>query len=143
MSATQLFQPPRVGMVAVVRKRRALVTSVQDFQTRSGEVSRLVGVEYLDADGNREDQFFGEREPINEVIEPRSLPNVEAAPPMPLADFDAVECAARWQALSPFVHADDDGQSIRLPIAPPAVTAANFAGLDHTRLLGACPKSQP
>lgn len=110
---------PRVGMVAVVRKRRALVTSVQEFQTRSGEVSRLVGVEYLDADGSRDDQLLWEREPISEVIEPRSLPNVEATQPMPLADFDAVERAARWQALSPFVHAADDGQSIRLPIASP------------------------
>jgi len=106
-------------MVAVVRKRRALVTSVQEFQLRSGEVSRLVGVEYLDADGSREDQLLWEREPISEVIEPRSLPNVESAPPMPLADFDAVERAARWQALSPFVHAADDGQCIRLPIASP------------------------
>jgi hypothetical protein len=101
-------------MVAVVRKRRALVTSVQEFQTRSGQVSRLVGVEYLDADGSREDQLLWEREPINEVIEPRSPPNVESAPPMPPADFNAVERAARWQALSPFVHATDDGQSIRL-----------------------------
>jgi hypothetical protein len=106
-------------MVAVVRKRRALVTSVQEFQTRSGQISRLVGVEYLDADGSREDQLLWEREPICEVIEPRSLPSVESAPPMRLADFDAVERAARWQALSPFVHAADDGQAIRLPIASP------------------------
>ncbi len=38
---------------------------------------------------------------------------------MPLTDFAAVERAARRQALSPFVHAADDGQSIRLPIASP------------------------
>ena len=119
MNAAQSAQNPRVGMVAVVRKRRALITSVQEFPTRSGQVSRLVGVEYLDPDGSREDQLLWEREPINEVIEPRSLPNVETAPPMPLADFNAVERAARWQALSPFVHTADDGQSIRLPIASP------------------------
>jgi hypothetical protein len=95
MNAAQV-QTPHVGMVAVVRKRRALITSVQEFQTRSGEVSRLVGVEYLDADSTREDQLLWEREPISEVIKPRSLPNVESAPPMPLADFDAVERVARW-----------------------------------------------
>jgi hypothetical protein len=83
--------PPRVGMMAVVRHRPALITSVQEFQVRSGAVSRLVGVEYLDADGNREDQLLWEREPVGDPIQPRSLPNVEAAPPMPLADFDAVE----------------------------------------------------
>ncbi len=103
MSTAQSAQNPRVGMVAVVRKRRALITSVQEFPTRSGQISRLVGVEYLDADGSREDQLLWEREPISEepiseVIQPRSLPNVESAPPMPLADFDAVERAARWQA---------------------------------------------
>jgi len=119
MNTPESVQTPRVGMVAVVRKRRALVTSVHEFQTRSGEVSRLVGVEYLDADGNREDQLLWEREPISEVIEPRSLPNVETNSPMPLADFDAVLHAARWQALAPFVHASDDAQSIPLPIASP------------------------
>jgi len=106
-------------MVAVVRKRRALVTSVEEFQTRSGKVSRMVGVEYLDADGSREDQLLWEREPITEVIEPRSLPNVESASPMPLADFNSVERAARWQALSPFVDIASDGQTTRLPIASP------------------------
>ena len=90
----------------MVRKRRALVTSVQGFPTQSGQVPRLVGVEYLDADGSREDQLLGEREPISGVIETRSLPNVGSAPPMPLADFDAVVRAARWQALSPFIHTD-------------------------------------
>jgi SNF2-related domain len=119
MSVAQSAQPPRVGMVAVVRRRRALVTSVQEFPTKSGQVSRLVGVEYLDADGSREDQLLWECEPVHEVIEPRSLPNVESTPPMPLADFEAVERAARWQALSPFVHGNEDGQPIRLLIASP------------------------
>jgi len=135
MNVAPSAQNPRVGMVAVVRKRRALVMSVQEFQTRSGHISRLVGVEYLDADGSREDQLLWEREPISEVIEPRSLPNVESAPPMPLADFDSVEHAARWQELSPFVHHADDGQSIRLPIASPLFGAIQVEDFQLTPLV--------
>lgn len=79
----------------------------------------MVEVEYLDADGSREDRLLWEREPISEVIEPRSLPNVECTAPTPAADFDAVEHAVRWQALSPFLHPADDAEAIRLPIAAP------------------------
>jgi hypothetical protein len=117
MSNSITCSAPRVGMVAVVRKRRALVTSVQEFPTRSGQVSRLVSVEYLDADGTREDQLLWEREPISDLLEPRSLPNVENAPPMAVTDFEAVQRAARWQALSPFVKDGDHAPG--LPIASP------------------------
>ncbi len=81
MNVPETAQTPHVGMVAVVRNRRDLVASVQESRTRSREISRLVGVEYLDADSSRAGQPLWEHEPINEVIEPPSLANVESAAP--------------------------------------------------------------
>ena len=54
---------------------------------------------------------------------------------MPLADFDSVEHAARWQELSPFVHHADDGQSIRLPIASPLFGAIQVEDFQLTPLV--------
>lgn len=64
-----------------------MITSIREFPLRSGEVSRLVGVEYLDADGSPEDRLLWECEPISEVLEPRSLPNVESLATMNQADL--------------------------------------------------------
>ena len=54
MSLVPTPQTPRLGMVTVMRKPRPLVTSVEEFQTRSGEVSRRICVPRQDTDGRSE-----------------------------------------------------------------------------------------
>ena len=93
--------PPRVGMMATVRQRRALVTDVHDHAGHGG-VLHLVRVEYTDSDGPPDDTLLWELEADARVISPRSLPRVEDTGPMPAADFDAIQRAARWLALSPY-----------------------------------------
>lgn len=97
---------PRPGMLATVRNRRALVISVEEFAGQTGDVSRLVGVEYMDAQAPAEDHVLWEHEAGAEVIEPKRLPRIESDAPMRPADFNAVQRSARWLALSPYAGAD-------------------------------------
>jgi len=93
--------PPREGMMAVVRNRRALITGVQPFD--AGEAGRLhlVEVEYTDGVGAETDQLLWEVEQNTNVLEPAALPRVDATAPMELREFDAMVRAARWSALTP------------------------------------------
>lgn len=95
--------PPREGMLATVRNRRALITSVADSPAQRGEVSRIVRVEYMDAAAPSDDDVLWDLEPGAEVVEPRRLPKVDVEPPMHPRDFDSVTRSARWMALSPYV----------------------------------------
>jgi superfamily II DNA or RNA helicase len=97
---------PQPGMLATLRNRRALVTSVDDFSGAGGEVSRLVGVEYMDAQSPAEDYLLWEHEPGAELVEPRRLPAIDRELPMRPHDFEAVQRSARWLALSPFIGAE-------------------------------------
>jgi len=80
---------PRVGMLATVRNRRGLITSVVPFPGNGGEVFHVVRVEYLDADGAAEDTLLWERELSAEVLAPTALPDLQR-PPMFPADLDAL-----------------------------------------------------
>jgi superfamily II DNA or RNA helicase len=93
--------PPREGMMAVVRNRRALITGVQPFDADEGGRLHLVEVEYTDGVGAETDQVLWEVEPGTDVLEPAALPRVEATPPMDPREFDAMVRAARWSALTP------------------------------------------
>lgn len=121
--------PPRVGMLATLRNRRAVIVAVEPYAAPDEGQVHLVRVEYTDADGPPEDAVVWEREPGTHVLEPRALPSVDGEPPMPVQDFDALVRAARWSALSPFVDPDGGGPLAAMPIAAPlfgAVQAEDF-----------------
>jgi hypothetical protein len=88
-------------MMAVVRNRRALITSVQPFDADEQCRVHLVEVEYTDGVGAETDQVLWEVEPGTNVLEPAALPWVEATAPMEPREFDAMVRAARWSALTP------------------------------------------
>jgi hypothetical protein len=92
---------PREGMMAVVRNRRALVTSVQPFEADERGRLHLVELECTDGLGAETDRLLWEVEPAAELLEPSALPRVAAAPPMAGRELDAMVRAARWSALTP------------------------------------------
>ncbi|WP_210437039.1 DISARM system SNF2-like helicase DrmD [Oxynema aestuarii] len=112
-------QIPRVGMLATVRNRRALVVSVEPFDGGIAGRLHLVGLEYTDMDGNREDKVIWERELNASLLEPTALPRVDAEPPMQGEEFDALQRAARWTALSPFLNSDRREPLEPLPFSAP------------------------
>lgn len=93
--------PPREGMMAVVRNRRALITGVQPFDADERGRLHLVEVEYTDGVGAETDQVLWEVELGTDVLEPAALPRVEATAPMDPREFDAMVRASRWSALTP------------------------------------------
>lgn len=111
---------PRTGMLATVRNRRGVVAAVEPYDGHTGGRLHLVTVEYIDADGPAEDRLIWEREVGGTLLEPTALPDVHQAPPMPVADFEALVRASRWTAVSPFVDPDgSDGPLNRLPVVSP------------------------
>jgi superfamily II DNA or RNA helicase len=110
---------PRVGMLATVRNRRAVIAGVDPYDHPSQGRLHVVTVEYVDSDGTPDDRLIWERETGAELVAPRALPNPATDAPMPHADFDALVRATRWTALTPFVDPDDDGPIERLPITAP------------------------
>lgn len=111
--------PPRVGMLATVRNRRGVVTSVQPSSPGPEGLFHLVSVEYTDTDGPAEEQLLWELEPGATLVVPDTPPDVRGTAPMAPAEFDALVRATRWSALSPFIDPDQEGPLDRLPIASP------------------------
>lgn len=93
---------PRLGMVATVRNRRGIVTSVEPYDTPAEGRLHLVRVEYTDNDGGPDDTLLWERERNATLLPPTALPRVGEEPPMPPADFDALVRATRWSAVTPW-----------------------------------------
>ena len=106
---SELIKIPRVGLLATVRTRRGLVAGVEPFDSSSEGRVHLVSIEYLDADGQREETLIWEREPGARVLEPTALPDPIRDGPMQADEFHALVNATRWTALSPFL--DRDGES--------------------------------
>ncbi|MEI7832024.1 MAG: hypothetical protein WCJ56_02330 [bacterium] len=52
----------RVWVLATVRNRRGIITSVDPYADSTGTVYHLVTIEYLDTDGDREDRLIWECE---------------------------------------------------------------------------------
>lgn len=102
--ATQTLHIPRVGMLATVRNRRAIITGVEPY---GAPVTHLVNLEYIDSDGAPDDTLLWEHERNATLLEPNALPRVAHEAPMAAAEFDALQRAARWTALTPF-HSDDN-----------------------------------
>lgn len=109
---------PREGMMAVVRNRRALITSVTPYDGDQLGRTHLVDVDYTDGLGAESDTLLWEVEPATDLVEPSSLPDVSGTPPMDPREYDAMVRAARWSALTPslpFSGLDED----RPPVAAP------------------------
>lgn len=117
LSSTEI----REGLLATVRNRRGIITSVQAAKPTTSEprTLHLVTVEYLDTDGVAQETLLWEREEAAgaKLTQPRTLPNVAGHLPMPRAEFDAMLRSARWAALTPFVR--PDGSAAEMPLAAP------------------------
>lgn len=110
--------PPSVGMVATIRNRRGILSSVSPFDSDRGRL-HLVRLEYNDDQYPRDEQLLWELEPRRHLLEPTELPQVGRDDPMPGQDYDALVRATRWTAVSPYVDPDGDGPLDRMPISAP------------------------
>ena len=127
------IQYPRPGMLATVRNRRGLITSVEPFDSHDGRL-HLVRVEYTDSDGVAEDTVLWEREHGRDLLEPNALPQVQSEASMEPREFDALVRAARWAALTPFLHPDGSGNAPDKPVSAPFFGAVQVETVDRTAL---------
>ena len=115
---------PQVGMLATVRNRRAVISSVEPYdQTADGKVLHLVSLEYTDSDGERDETLLWETEYQPTVLEPNAMPAVETESPMRLDEFNALQRATRWGAATPFLQARDVNARADLPLSAPVYGA--------------------
>ena len=123
---TQSPNNPRVGMLATIRNRRAIVTAVDPYDGPRGRF-HMVNLDYIDADGVPSDTLLWEREISATLLEPNALPQVSRTQPMVTGDFDALQRATRWTSLSPFVTpgSEEPPQAIAAPLFG-AVQAEDF-----------------
>jgi len=125
-------------MLATIRNRRGVIASVDHFSPDSPEGQlNLVRIEYTDADGLPEDTVLWEREHGRGLLKPNALPRVEADPAMEPREFDAVVRAARWSALTPFLHPDGSGRSTKMPVSAPFFGAVQVDDFQLVPLLKA------
>lgn len=108
---------PRTGMLAIVRKRRAVISEVRPFAGDDG-VLHLVRLDYKDEHRPDSEEVIWELEPARRLLEPNELPR-SSDPPMPTDDFDALVRAARWGAILPYLDPDSDGPLERMPVSSP------------------------
>lgn len=137
---------PQVGMLAIVRNRRALIASVEPFDAKPEGRIHLVRLEYTDIDGNSEDIIIWEREINARLLEPTALPSVITDKPMLSTEFDALQRATRWTALSPFFSSTQsslsDYLSKQLFIAAPLFGAVQVEDFQLLPLLKALQMSR-
>lgn len=108
---------PREGMLAIVRKRNAIISEVRAFSGATG-VQHLVRLDYLDDHRPQTEEVIWELEPNRHLQEPSALPQASDMP-MPAEDFDALVRAARWGAIQPFISPDPSGSMRRTPVSSP------------------------
>ncbi|HEX7449469.1 MAG TPA: DISARM system SNF2-like helicase DrmD, partial [Pirellulales bacterium] len=126
---------PRVGMLAIVRKRRAVISEVRPFAGGQG-VSHLVRLDYKDEHRPESEEVIWELEPKCLLLEPNELPR-PSDPPMPAEDFDALMRAARWGAILPYLDPDRSGPLARLPVSSPLHGAVQVEDYQMVPLLKA------
>ncbi|MEW6443201.1 MAG: DISARM system SNF2-like helicase DrmD [bacterium] len=124
-------------MLATVRNRRGIITSVEPYDATTEGRLHLVHVEYTDADGQSEETLLWEREHNATLLEPTALPRVGEGPPMPPEDYDALVRACRWAAVTPFLTPDGSGSRFELPIASPVYGAVQVEDFQLVPLLKA------
>lgn len=105
-------------MFATVRNRRGVITEVVPFDGEDGRL-HLVHLDYKDDQLPLQEKLLWEIEARKKVLEPTSLPRVDATGPMAPDDFDALVRASRWSAAMPFLDPDGDGPLGSLPISSP------------------------
>lgn len=118
MAKNILSQIPRVGMFAVVRNRRGIISEVAPMDSLSGRL-HLVQLEYKDDQLPVSERLLWELEAHKILLEPHDLPRFSSSDPMPADDYDALLRAARWSAAMPFLDPDGEGPLDRLPISSP------------------------
>ena len=121
MAAPTLAQQeanPQVGMVATVRNRRGVISSVHPFDGPGGRL-HLVDLEYNDGDYPLTDSLLWEREAQKHLVPPAALPQPDVDEPMQPEDLTALIRACRWTARTPFIDPDGSGPMERLPISSP------------------------
>lgn len=104
-------------MLAIVRKRRGIISEVRQFDGEEGR-HHLVRIEYKDDGRPLTEELLWELEPAKILLEPSELPEF-GAPAMPEQDFDALVRAARWTAITPYLDPDDQGPLDRMPVCSP------------------------
>lgn len=111
---------PRVGMLATVRNRRGVISAVDPLSdSKTSALLHLVTIEFSDADGDAEESLLWERERGPVVLEPNALPRIDRETPMQQDDFLALQRAARWSALTPFLSSSNPQQRAEpVPTAP-------------------------
>ena len=135
LAKTEKIQIPKVGMLAIIRRRRGVINEVREFD---GEVGRfhIVSVDYKDDIRPTNEELVWELELSKELLEPNVLPNASDHP-MSLEDFDALLLSARWSAISPYLDPDDEGPLDRLPISSPFHGAVEIESYQLVPLLKA------
>jgi len=123
-------QTPRIGMLATVRNRRGVITTVEQFADgKTSELIHLVTIEFSDSDGEPEETLLWERERLPVVLEPNALPRIDVDLPMPMREFLALQRATRWSAITPFLATESpQRRADQIPTAPVygAVSADDF-----------------
>ena len=109
---------PRIGMLATIRNRRAIISSVEPYDTIAEGRLHLVNLEYIDQDGNNQDTVIWEKEINPHLLEPNALPEVSSSSPMINDEFKAFQRAVRWTALSPFLNISEGQENLPLPVSP-------------------------
>lgn len=109
---------PAAGMLAIVRRRRGIISEVKDFDSGKQGRLHLVTVEYKDDTRPNVEEILWELEPNKRLLEPNEIPQ-SVNEPMPSDDFDALLRAARWSALSPYIRSNGDDNNKSLPICSP------------------------
>ena len=84
-------------MLAIVRRRRAVVSEVKPFIGERG-VLHVVRLDYKDEHRPLTEEVIWELEPARRLLEPNELPR-PSDPPMPTGDYDALVRASRWSAM--------------------------------------------
>jgi len=79
---------PRAGMLAIIRKRRGIISEVREFDGETGRL-HLVRVDYKDDLRPPFEEVIWELEPSSLLLQPSELPRA-SDPPMRLEDFDAL-----------------------------------------------------
>lgn len=97
-------QTPRIGMLATVRNRRGIITSVDAAPALTGAgPNHLVTIEYIDPDGAPDDTLIWQLEPGATLLQPTALPDLISTKPMPPDQLDALVRASRWTAMMPYL----------------------------------------
>ena len=104
-------------MLAIVRKRRGVISEVREFDGETGRL-HLVRLDYKDDHRPAFEEVIWEVEPASLVLQPTEMPRA-SDPPMNADDFDALLRAARWTAITPYLDPDAQGPLDRLPASSP------------------------